>query len=1135
MQRRRWSRPSTAAALALALLLTSGVAAQPRQASAGAPAPDPGGLTAPDPGGLTALALGPPQRTGGVAKALTSRLARTDERLLGRRDTMPVPVMVKLDYDPVATYTGNVPGFAATSPSVTGRTLREAPAERRYTTYVEGRERDFIDQLRERVPGAVVGQRLRTVYGGVALTVPANRVADVVAIKGVVAVQSDAPVRPLTDASPQFIGATDIYPRMGGPATAGRGVIVGVLDTGAWPEHPSFADQGQLGVPPPRADGKARKCDFGDNPLTPGNEPFRCNRKIVAGQAFLESYLGDPDRARAERFHNARDSDGHGTHTGSTAVGNVVSPARALGIDRGPVGGVAPGAWLSVYKVCGVQGCFPSDSAAAIAAAVKDGVKVINYSISGGTTMDVVELAFLDAYAAGVFVAAAAGNEGPATGTTQHLSPWVTTVAASTQRREFSSTLRLSAPDGAKATLAGATITRGLSAHPIVLASAPPYSSEQCDKPAPRGTFTGKIVACERGGNPRVTKGYNVKAGGAEGMVLYNPTLADVETDNHWLPAVHLAEGTQLKAFLAAHPGAKAEFTDGRRRPGRADVLAAFSSRGPAGDFLKPDISAPGVQIFAGHSPVANKVEEGPQGQYFQAIAGTSMASPHIAGAAALLRSLHPRWTPGQVRSAMVTTAVTRILKEDLTTPAGPFEVGSGRIDVARAAEPGLTFDETAARMTAARDDAVARVQLNLPTLNAPVMPGRLDITRTVANVSGRGLTYTAVGTGPKGTAITVNPARFTLAPGARQRLAVTIRSTGVSGQVFGQVRLVPAAGSGVPALHLPVAFVPKQGDVKLTSTCDPAQLTVGAQAACTVTAVNRGYTPTSVTLTTRTHPNLDVTRASLGIIDDNLVRLQQRTIPGITPSRPSLSPGGTGNSYTPLSRLGIEPNKVGDDELLNFDTPPFTYGGQRFTRLGVDTNGYVVPGGGTAEDDNCCVVRMPDRARPNNTIAPFWTDLDGRKAPGISVAVVSKGTKKWVVVEWRMNLYGTDSDERHFQLWLGVAGPPSPAALRESRQDVTFAYDPAKLPAKPRDLPFVVGAENVNGSAAAILGREVLPTRDLKVFATAPIVGAPLRYTVWVRGTREGTGRVTTTMSTPAVPGVTEVVTPLPVRRPGQ
>ena len=166
-----------------------------------------------------------------------------------------------------------------------------------------------------------------------------------------------------------------------------------------------------------------------------------------------------------------------------------------------------------------------------------------------------------------------------------------------------------------------------------------------------------------------------VKQGGAAGMVLYNPTLADVETDNHWLPTVHLADGTAFVAFLAAHPGATASFTAGTKQNGVGDVMAAFSSRGPAGNFIKPDVTAPGVQILAGHTPTPEDILGGPPGNLFQAIAGTSMSGPHVAGASILVRASHPSWTPGQVKSALMLTAITNVKKEDLTHPGRPVRL----------------------------------------------------------------------------------------------------------------------------------------------------------------------------------------------------------------------------------------------------------------------------------------------------------------------------------------------------------------------------------------------------------------------------------------------------------------------------
>ncbi len=339
---------------------------------------------------MRAGALQPTERIA-AAKSPSSQLARTDPALLKRTDAATVNVIVKLDYDSVATYAGGIRGLAATSPKVTGKPLNKASrADRAYRTYIKGREDAFIAALRKSVPTARVGSRINTVYGGVAARIPARSVEAILKIKGVVAVQYDALRKLTTDSSPSFIGADPVYDQLATTASAGKGVIFGDLDSGVWPEHPSFEDQGNLSAPP----APARTCDFGDNPLTPATDVFVCNHKLIGGQAFLDTYLSDPTRAGDEPFDTARDSNGHGTHTTSTTAGNILDSAPVLGVERGPIHGIAPGAWVMEYKVCGIQGCFSSDSAAAVGQAIYDGVDVINYSISGGSNpfVDAVEL-----------------------------------------------------------------------------------------------------------------------------------------------------------------------------------------------------------------------------------------------------------------------------------------------------------------------------------------------------------------------------------------------------------------------------------------------------------------------------------------------------------------------------------------------------------------------------------------------------------------------------------------------------------------------------------------------------------------------------------------------------------------------
>ena len=242
----------------------------------------------------------------------------------------------------------------------------------------------------------------------------------------------------------------------------------------------------------------------------------------------------------------------------------------------------------------------------------------------------------------------------------------MTTVAASTQTREFASTLTLTAAGGD--TLSRRRrLDHGRRRRARCRSSCPraaPYSNAAVRRAgAAPALFTGKIVACQRGVNARVEKGFNVLQGGAAGMILYNPALADVETDNHWLPTVHLADGTAFVAFMSGHTRRdRHRSPPGQSQDGQGDVMAAFSSRGPAGLFIKPDVTAPGVQILAGtHADPGIARSKGPPGEYFQAIAGTSMSSPHVAGAGHPARRRRiRRGRPGQIKSALMTTAIDR-------------------------------------------------------------------------------------------------------------------------------------------------------------------------------------------------------------------------------------------------------------------------------------------------------------------------------------------------------------------------------------------------------------------------------------------------------------------------------------------
>ena len=1058
-------------------------------------------------------------------------VARTDPSLLGQHGSNLVPVVVKLRYAPVASYRGNLKGLRATSPRVTGRALhRRSAAVRAYGRYIARREASFTSALAARVPGAKVGRALRIVYGGIALRVPADRVATLLRLPGVVAVQRDTLQQPRTDAVASFIGATTVTDDIGGvTGTAGEGTIFADLDTGIWPEHPSFVDHGNLAPAPAAA--SPRPCLFGDNPLTPAADPFVCNNKVIGGAPFLDAYhavVGD------EHFvGTARDSEGHGTHTASTAAGGPVANAPIFGIERGPLAGVAPGAHILVYKVCGPQGCFASDSAAAVAQSIVDGADVINFSIGGGDSgaPDPVDIAFLDAYNAGILVSASAGNSGPGASTVEHFWPWYMTVGASTQQRQFQSTLTVSG-DAASLAIVGSSVTHGAGPLPIVNAGdvAGYDGGNLCQTAAAAGTFTGLIVVCTRGAIGRAQKGHNVAAGGAAGMVLANVAPGPTMSDNHFLPTVHVesSDGTQLQAFLVAHPNSTASFTDGVKGVGQGDRMTEFSSRGPGGLYLKPDVTAPGIQILAGNTPVPDDVAGGPEGEYFQAIAGTSMSSPVNAGAALLLSALHPSWGPGQVKSALMTTATTKVVKEDGSTPADAFDFGAGRIDLTQAGHPGLTISESAANFATHSLDPNAAIDLNIPSINAPVMPGIVKVERTVQNVSGGTLRYRTSGASGPGWRVSVEPGSFTIRPGRSLTLKVTIdgREAEVGAQVLTSIGLRQTTSRKVArSLRVPVAFIRAQGGVSLAVRCAPTAIAKGDRGACDVNVQNNTLAPAAVTSTTRLSDQLRVTGAT-GATQQGRRRVSaSATLAGREPSTPTVAPGVGAGGFLDLALFGINPIPLGDEDVVDFTSPePFVYGDGTATAISVSSNGWLAVGGTTA-GATFIPQATPDPAEPNNTLAPFWTDLDGTNARGLLVGSVDVGVNSWLVVQWDTAVFGAAPTDPlvQMQAWIGLNGT----------QDISFAYDPANLPAgTPFGGDLIVGAENDDGSRGSNLGLNVAPTADLVVTSTAGTPGEVLHYRVGFKGQDRGDATVTTLVDTPSVRGTTADVQHITVRR---
>jgi subtilisin family serine protease len=1127
-------------------------------------AAQPAAAAQPQPSKTNPTRITPTGKVVSVPKSASGQLAQSDAGLLKRNDTAMVNIMVKIDADSIASYRGGVQDLAATSPAVTGQPLSaDTSAVYAYSGYLLAKSAGVHRAAVAKVPGLQIGTDFTTAFGGFSARVPANQAKKLLDVPGVAAVMYDTVEQTTDMASPTFVGATAVWPTLGGDQRAGQGAKIGVIDTGIWPEHPMLA---QNGLPKPQ--GGPYKCQFGSGATATG-PAFSCNNKLLGAYVFLNTNLqvnGSPGPSQfctSGGTCSARDSEGHGTHTATTAAGDKVNSAVMLGVDRGPTSGIAPGASIIAYRVCLENGCYQSDSIAAIEQAIKDDVDVINFSIGGGANpyADPVELAFLDAYASGIEVNASAGNDGPSGSTAEHGGPWVTSVGASTLNRNFASVLHLTADGGAALDLPGVTITRGVTnPTPVVLASAGTYNDALCGSaPTSNHLWSGKVVVCERGDNARVDKGHNAYLGGAAGFILYNQNAetTDLESDNHWLPAIQVqyANNAVVK-FVKNHTHVMATWQSGTAQAAPGDVMASFSSRGPDGEFIKPDVTAPGVQIMAGMTPRPASTDNGPSGELYQAIAGTSMSSPHAAGVALLIKAAHPSWTPGQVRSAMMTSALQSVVKENGSTPANPFDRGSGSIRANRAVSPTVTFDVSAPDFYASANDPFARINLNIPSIDAPHMPGSISVSRTMTNVSGTSQTLSAHTTAPNNASITVSPSTITLAAGASFTFQVTIDGTNLAdGQYFGGITFHPAK-SGFNDVYLPVAFVRTPGDVTLSNKCgsggdagapnvDKSSVALGATKDCKAVVTNLSPNNAHVELKVTAPDSAGITLKNYQPADKlgNGFILNSTLNPSLPPAVEQLVAGDSEfGGFFDLSSF-IDPVAAGftDESFVNLGlVAPVNYGDRSYDTIGVVSDGYLVLGGADSGDVSYLPQDMPDRAAPNNVLAPFWTDFNPEDGGDFYAATFDDTDPHapkncYFLFEWKnypvwSSTHNGANGKETFEIWM--LSSDCSAYFNATNESIAFDYGSIT---KPGDqTPFNVGAEDALGITGQDLGINTMPDvhgYDLVVGNSTP--GGSAKVTYQVTGTRLGKYVITASMTSDVTQGTAKSLVRMNVIRP--
>ncbi len=707
----------------------------------------------------------------GLAAGVPSATAATKKKdraiatsIAPRASTLSAGRYVVVMNDAGATrYGGGVAGLKATAPA-RGKAFDASTAKvADYSAYLTKRQDGVAGSV-----GAAVTSRSTLAASSFTSRLSSKQATDLSQSRDVLMVVKDTAFSLDTYKSPEFLGLVGpggtpgVWAAKGGVAKAGAGTVVGILDSGIWPESASFAGtkinrnpttgstlyrQGNT-IYFKKADG-----DWFRGVCQPGEKwnVDDCNSKIIGARYYPDAFLDSvpPQERFGAEFISTRDGDGHGSHTASTAAGNNGVDASVEGRYFGKVSGMAPAAKIAAYKVCfsdtdpDTGGCYTSSTLSAVDDAIADGVDVINYSISGATdtVVDAVEYAFLGAAAAGVFVAASAGNSGPDASTVAHNSPWITTVAASTHVN-YENTVVLGNGQKYKGASITATEVKNTPLVSSTLAGVAGADATALNLCGPNtldpAKAAGKIVLCVRGTYDRVAKSAEVKRAGGVAMILANATAGSLDADFHSVPTVHIDDTSGAVQAYSKTAGATAAFELGNSvSPTPLPQIAGFSSRGPAiansSDVIKPDISAPGVSVLAAVAPASGG------GRNFDLYSGTSMSSPHIAGLAAFILGVHPEWSPMAVKSAMMTTAYD-LKNADGTPNTNPFDEGAGHVDPTKFFDPGLVVVSGEAEWNSFIDgqgldlpgvNPIAATDLNIPSMAKGQVTSSVVIKRT--------------------------------------------------------------------------------------------------------------------------------------------------------------------------------------------------------------------------------------------------------------------------------------------------------------------------------------------------------------------------------------------------------------------
>lgn len=742
--------------------------------------------------------------------------------------------IVQLRGAPLATYDGSLDGL----PMPARRSDRaakldvKAPSSRAYVSHLEAQQDAFLARITADLGREVKSIRsMQHALNAVVLRLSEAEAAALADRPDVLQVEREEFLELHTYNGPNFIGAGTIWEGVtaNGTNTRGEGIVVGIIDSGINWASPAYAAVGPVTghahVNPNGAGVFLGQCQAGQV------DAGRCNDKLIGIYNMAASGT------------TGTDTNGHGSHTSSTTGGNVWDAIFASGTFR--ISGVAPHANVISYLAC-PDSCPTTATTASVNQAVIDGVDVLNYSISGGVSpwAESTSTAFRNAHAAGVYIAASAGNTRAATpdpqGNVNHLEPWVHTVAASTHDAVVAMVFDLggaSAPpntQGLPIKPGGQPIaTVNIDAAPLIKSPGfangstdgcsafppntfarfgPPEGTVYADgfEDAPEGEFVGGIAVIHLDGATSAcasgTRRANALGAGAIGVIFVDVAFLNLgASGTSW--SMRRSDWDTVEAGWDPPTATVTIDVESRMFPGVGDILAGFSLRGPrligTQGIVKPDITAPGVDILA--AGAAGVV--GGDGVYLSS--GTSMSSPHMAGAAALLTGLYPDLTPSEIKSAVNLSARNTGAVNQDGSPIRPWDYGSGMVDLEAAAHVGLVMDETAANYLAADPAASGDISsLNLASIARNNITGVQQFTRTFRRIRTGEVTYTLGSVGYPAGALQFTPSSFALDLNGEQAVIVTVDSTLLTAGewTLGEITLTPDT-TDEPDLHLPITM----------------------------------------------------------------------------------------------------------------------------------------------------------------------------------------------------------------------------------------------------------------------------------------------------------------------------------------